>query len=101
MESYRIIEKKSLLNTKAYSYQYYIFVCLFSTRQDSLVELTELVHKGERKGLFQDKMPVSIQQVVRDENLQFMKNKDIYDQYYFDFLLQLTDRNTVSLCPNL
>ena len=40
-------------------------------------------------------MPASIQQIVRDENLRFMKNRDIYDQNYFDFLLQLIQVNMV------
>ena len=68
-----------------------------STRsRDSLVELTELVHKGEKKGLFTDKMPARIQQVVRDENLRFMKNRGVYDADYFSFLLRLTRSNVVS-----
>ncbi len=53
---------------------------------DSLVELTELVHKGEKRGLFPDRMPAHIQQVVRDKNLRFMKNRDVYDANYFSFV---------------
>lgn len=62
---------------------------------DSLVELTELVHKGEKKGLFMDKMPARIQQVVRDENLKFMKNRDVYNIDYFRFMRNLISKNMV------
>ncbi len=64
--------------------------------RDSLVELTELVHKGEKKGLFSDKMPASIQQVVRDENLRFMKNRGVYDVDYFRFIRTLVTKSAVS-----
>ncbi|KAK2177004.1 hypothetical protein NP493_624g01033 [Ridgeia piscesae] len=60
---------------------------------DSLVELTELVHKGEKRGLFPDRMPAHIQQVVRDKNLRFMKNRDVYDPNYFTFVRKLVSRN--------
>ena len=66
--------------------------------RDSLVELTELVHKGEKKGIFTDKMPASIQQMVRDENLRFMKNRDVYDADYFKFIRTLISKNSVSPC---
>ncbi|ELT87807.1 hypothetical protein CAPTEDRAFT_215538 [Capitella teleta] len=60
-----------------------------SLRQNSLQELTELVHKGEKKGIFHGRMPASIQQVVREENLRFMKNRDIYDLDYFQFVRKM------------
>ena len=62
---------------------------------DSLVELTELVHKGEKKGLFMEKMPARIAQVVRDENLTFMKNRDVYNVDYFRFIRTLVGKNLV------
>ena len=67
-----------------------------ANRQDSLQELTELVHKGEKKGIFHNRMPASIQQVVREENLRFMKNRDIYDLDYFKFVRSLASVNFVS-----
>ena len=76
-----------------------IHLWLFSargSRSDSLVELTELVHKGEKRGLFTDKMPARVQQVVREENLRFMKNRDVYDQNYFAFVRKLVTTNIVS-----
>ena len=60
------------------------------------MELTELVHKGEKRGLFAEKMPARIQQVVRAENLRFMKNRDVYDLDYFRFVRQLLAKNVVS-----
>ena len=60
------------------------------------MELTELVHKGEKRGMFTDKMPAVIQQDVRDENLRFMKNRDVFNQEYFRFVRLLVSRNSVS-----
>jgi len=67
-------------------------------RQDSLKQLTELVHKGEKKGLFSNKMPARIQQVVREENLMFMRNRNVYDADYFTFVRELCSKNMVGAC---
>ncbi|XP_035828590.1 LOW QUALITY PROTEIN: ubiquitin carboxyl-terminal hydrolase 24 [Aplysia californica] len=64
-----------------------------SLNSDSLMELTELVHKGERKGIFLDRMPAAIQQVIHAENITFVKNRDIYNPEYFSFVRQLVSRN--------
>lgn len=63
---------------------------------DSLMELTELVHKGERKGIFVDKMPASIQQIIHAENVTFVKNRDVYNHEYFSFVKNLVSVNAVS-----
>ncbi|KAK1340051.1 hypothetical protein QTO34_018615 [Cnephaeus nilssonii] len=63
---------------------------------DRLSILTKLVKKGEKKGLFVEKMPVRIYQMVRDENLKFMKNRDVYSSDYFSFVLSLASLNAVS-----
>ena len=60
------------------------------------MELTELVHKGERKGIFLDRMPAAIQQIVHAENITFVKNRDIYNPEYFTFVRQLVAKNKVS-----
>ena len=60
------------------------------------MELTDLVHKGEKQGIFTSKMPASIQQVVREENLCFMKNRDVYDIDYFRFVKKLVTKASVS-----
>ncbi|XP_059140581.1 ubiquitin carboxyl-terminal hydrolase 24-like isoform X2 [Physella acuta] len=64
-----------------------------SLNSDSLMELTELVHKGERKGIFMDRMPAGIQQVIHAENITFVKNRDIYNPEYFTFVRQLVSVN--------
>lgn len=61
--------------------------------RDSLSQLTQLVDKGERHGLFLDKMPARIQQVVKEENLSFMHNRDIYNDSYFSFIQRLARAN--------
>lgn len=43
-----------------------------------------------------DKIPARIQQMVRAENLQFMKHRDVYDAAYFHFILELATINMVS-----
>ncbi|KAM7388544.1 hypothetical protein PAMP_024711 [Pampus punctatissimus] len=60
---------------------------------DRLTLLTRLVRKGEKKGLFVEKMPASIYQMVRDENLKFMRNRDVYNSDYFNFTLSLASVN--------
>ncbi|XP_015755638.1 PREDICTED: ubiquitin carboxyl-terminal hydrolase 24-like [Acropora digitifera] len=64
------------------------------TRTDGLSQLTALLQKGERKGIFKDKMPATIQRVVHTENLQFMQNRDVYNEDYFRFILNLASCNT-------
>ncbi|KAJ7330597.1 Ubiquitin carboxyl-terminal hydrolase 24 [Desmophyllum pertusum] len=63
------------------------------TRTDGLSQLTALLQRGERKGIFKDKMPASIQRVVHTENLQFMQNRDVYNVDYFKFILHLASCN--------
>ncbi|KAG8547789.1 hypothetical protein GDO81_027501 [Engystomops pustulosus] len=64
---------------------------------DRLSILTKLVRKGEKKGLFVEKMPLRIYQMVRDENLRFMKNRDVYNSDYFSFVLSLASVNATKL----
>ncbi|XP_050400806.1 ubiquitin carboxyl-terminal hydrolase 24 isoform X1 [Patella vulgata] len=64
-----------------------------SLDSDSLMELTELVHKGERKGIFLDKMPASIQQVIHAENVTYVKDRDVYNMEYFKFIRNLVAKN--------
>uniref|UniRef100_A0A3B3YMA8 Ubiquitin carboxyl-terminal hydrolase 24 n=1 Tax=Poecilia mexicana TaxID=48701 RepID=A0A3B3YMA8_9TELE len=64
---------------------------------DRLTLLTRLVRKGEKKGLFVEKMPASIFQMVRDENLRFMRNRDVYNSDYFSFILSLASVNATKL----
>ncbi|XP_062568779.1 ubiquitin carboxyl-terminal hydrolase 24-like [Saccostrea cucullata] len=57
--------------------------------KDSFMELTELVHKGEKKGIFMEEMPASIHQIIQAENLTFVKNRDVYNMDYFRFIREL------------
>lgn len=60
---------------------------------NSFMELTELVHKGEKKGIFMDEMPASIHQIIQAENLTFVKNRDVYNTDYFRFIRDLVAVN--------
>ncbi|XP_078417060.1 ubiquitin carboxyl-terminal hydrolase 24 isoform X2 [Cetorhinus maximus] len=64
---------------------------------DRLSLLTKLVKKGEKKGLFVEKLPARIYQMVRDENLKFMKNRDVFNSDYFNFMLSLISLNATKL----
>ncbi|XP_013409431.2 ubiquitin carboxyl-terminal hydrolase 24-like [Lingula anatina] len=65
-----------------------------SSDRDSFVELTELVCRGDHQGIFTDKMPARIQQQVKEENLRFMKNRDVYSPEYFRFIRELVMKNS-------
>lgn len=73
--------------------------CAFSRKggldSDSFMELTELVHKGEKKGIFMEDMPASIHQIIQAENLTFVKNRDVYNTDYFRFIRDLVAVNLV------
>ena len=56
-----------------------------------------MVHKGEQRGIFVDKMPPAIQQAIHAENITFVKNRDVYSSDYFAFLVRLTSTNAVSV----
>ena len=53
---------------------------------NSFMELTELVHKGEKKGIFMDEKQASIHQIIQAENLTFVKNHDVYNAHRFRFI---------------
>ena len=57
--------------------------------RDSLSELAELVTRGDAKGLFRTTLPHAIEQIVKTENLEFCKNRAIYDLDYFKFIFSL------------
>ncbi len=57
--------------------------------RDSLSQLSELLNHGERQGLFGGRMPARVQQAVRDENLRFMRSRDVYCPEYYQFIFEL------------
>ena len=65
---------------------------------DSLSQLSELLHAGEERGIFAgtERMPLKILQNIREENLEFMKSKDVFSQEYYRFIHQLVSANVVS-----
>ena len=98
---FRISRDSDFFVQKNCDLSFEIFICidifsLLKRSSDSFVELTDLVHKGEKQGIFTSKMPASIQQVVREENLCFMKNRDVYDIDYFRFVKKLVTKASVS-----
>lgn len=62
-------------------------------RGDSLSQLTRLVDHGERQGWFPSRMPAHIGRQVREQNLLFARNRDVYNTHYFDFVAALTSIN--------
>ncbi|KAK2704726.1 ubiquitin carboxyl-terminal hydrolase 24-like [Artemia franciscana] len=62
---------------------------------DSLSQLSELLHAGEERGIFAgtERMPLKILQNIREENLEFMKSKDVFSQEYYRFIHQLVSAN--------
>ena len=41
-------------------------------------------------------MPASIERSIREENLRFMQNRDVFSDDYYKFMYELTTANTVS-----
>ena len=62
--------------------------------RESLSQLSDLLEKGEKKGLFSSRMPPSIERAIREENLRFMQNRDVYCQDYNKFIYDLATVNT-------
>jgi len=66
-------------------------------RSDSLSQLSALVKRGEKRGIFSDNIPPSIRRLVLEENLQFMQNRDVYNEDYFRLIYNLCSCNIESL----
>lgn len=64
-------------------------MCFVSGTQSTDLSITVINH------LFNTQMFVL--QMVRDENLKFMKNRDVYNSDYFNFTLSLASVNSVRL----
>ena len=64
--------------------------------RESLTQLSDLLEKGEKKGIFTSRMPASIERSIREENLRFMQNRDVFSDDYYKFMYELTTANTVS-----
>ena len=63
--------------------------------RESLSQLSDLLEKGEKKGIFSvSRMPPSIERAIREENLRFMQNRDVYSEDYNNFMFDLATVNT-------
>ena len=63
--------------------------------RESLSQLSDLLEKGEKKGIFSvSRMPPSIERAIREENLRFMQNRDLYSDDYNSFMFDLATVNT-------
>jgi len=63
--------------------------------RESLSQLSDLLEKGEQKGLFSAPMPPSIQKSIAEENTRFMQNRDVFSEDYFAFVQRLVMVNTI------
>ena len=61
--------------------------------RESLSQLSDLLEKGEKKGIFTSRMPPSIERSIREENLRFMQNRDVYCEQYNKFMFDLATVN--------
>ena len=62
--------------------------------RESLTTLTDLLEKGEKKGIFSSRMPPSIERAIREDNVRFMQNRDVYCEDYNKFMFDLATVNT-------
>ena len=58
--------------------------------RESLSQLSDLLEKGEKRGIFSSRMPASIERSIREENLRFMQNRDVFSEDYYSFLYEVT-----------
>ncbi len=57
--------------------------------RESLSQLSDLLEKGEQRGLFSSRMPASVERGVQEENLRFLENRDVFSQEYYNFVADL------------
>ena len=65
-------------------------ISLSSLFRESLSQLSDLLEKGEKRGIFSSRMPASIERSIREENLRFMQNRDVFSEDYYSFLYEVT-----------
>jgi len=62
--------------------------------RESLSQLSDLLEKGEKRGIFTSRMPAPIERSIREDNLRFMQNRDVFSEDYYKFMYELTTTNT-------
>ena len=65
-------------------------ISLSNLFRESLSQLSDLLEKGEKRGIFSSRMPASIERSIREENLRFMQNRDVFSEDYYSFLYEVT-----------
>lgn len=76
--------------------------------RESLSQLSDLLEKGEKRGIFSSRMPASVERGIQEENLKFLENRDIFSEEYYNFIQNLLSANVhsarnpnfESLCEN-
>ena len=61
--------------------------------RESLSQLSDLLEKGERKGLLTNRMPAAIERGIQEENLRFLENRDVFCDEYFKFIYEFLSCN--------
>ncbi|TRY69996.1 hypothetical protein TCAL_02811 [Tigriopus californicus] len=61
--------------------------------RESFSQLSDLVVKGEEKGIFLNKMPPPIERDIQEENLRFLENRDVFCREYYTFITELIQVN--------
>jgi len=61
--------------------------------RESLSELSDLLEKGEKQGIFSSKIPALIERGIREDNMRFMQNRDLHSELYFKWMLNLATVN--------
>jgi ubiquitin carboxyl-terminal hydrolase 9/24 len=64
--------------------------------RESLSQLSDLLEKGEKTGLFNKvggRMPSRIERGIQEENLRFLQNRDVYCEDYYRFVYDLASAN--------
>lgn len=64
-----------------------------SEPRESLSQLTDLLEKGEKRGIFSNRMPASIERTIQEENLRFLENRDVFSDEYYRFIHELMSAN--------
>ena len=65
-------------------------ISLSNLFRESLSQLSDLLEKGEKRGIFSSRMSASIERSIREENLRFMQNRDVFSEDYYSFLYEVT-----------
>ena len=62
--------------------------------RESLSQLSDLLEKGDKTGLFTNRMPSTIEREIHEENLRFLQNRDVFCDDYYRFVFELASVNS-------